>query len=132
MSLANIFYGKCQNKRATGKMAEEIATVFLQEKGFKILEKNFHCHFGEIDLIIERDNYIIFVEVKARSSKSFGLAQEAVTIKKQKKILNVAMWYLMKNNAVEKFFRFDVIAMHQQANGQYDIQHIENAFDATR
>ncbi len=119
------------DKRKIGRIAEETAITFLQKSGYTILEKNFYCHLGEIDLIIEKDDRIIFVEVKSRRNLRFGLAQEAVTIKKQKKILNVARWYLMKKNAVKEYFRFDVIAMHQQPDGTYEIQHIKNAFDAT-
>ncbi len=106
-----------------GKKGEDLACEFLKKQGFTIIDRNFHSRYGEIDIIAENKQYIIFVEVKLRSRYSLVLAQESVDLSKQKKILKTACEYLQKN-IIEKQPRFDVIAINSN-----DINYIENAFD---
>ena len=113
-----------QNKRRLGAVYENRVAEYLKSKGYAILEKNFSCHFGEIDLIAEKDGYIVFVEVKYRSSDSFGMPMAAVDYRKQRKISNTASYYLHRHHySLDTPCRFDVAAVSKQS-----IQMIENAF----
>ena len=82
------------NKRKTGAVYEEKAAAYLKEKGYRILEKNYRCPLGEIDLIAEESGYLVFIEVKYRRTSRLGTGEEAVNTKKQRRILGAARWYL--------------------------------------
>jgi putative endonuclease len=110
-----------------GKRGEELATQFLTEQGFKILTRNFRCGKNEIDVIIEKDNVISFVEVKTRMSDAFGNPAEAVTRAKQREITKAAECYLQQNPAADKSYRFDVVAILIE-NNTPRITFIEDAF----
>lgn len=111
------------NTKILGTKGETIAAKFLQNKGYKILKKNFASKLGEIDIIAKQDETIVFVEVKTRSSKLFGLPCEAVTPRKQGKIRQVALGFLKQTKNMETPCRFDVIEIIGD-----DVRHIENAF----
>ncbi len=110
-------------KKLLGRVGEKKAAEHLEKKGYKIIEKNFKTHVGEIDLIATIDEEIVFVEVKTRSSDAFGAPSEAVDLKKQEKYYKVADEYLLKTKRKDASCRFDVIEIE---NGQ--INHIINAF----
>ena len=94
-----------------GKRAEEIASELLVEKGYKILQRNFRSRFGELDLIaLDRDT-LVFVEVKARKNRKFGLPQEAVTKSKLWKIKKTAEYYSLLHPTLPKKLRIDVVAL---------------------
>ncbi len=116
------------NSRAFGASCEWIATRFLMERGYKILCTNFRTRTGEIDIIAEKDGYVIFVEVKARRSKRCGLPQEAVTPYKQRSIRKVALTYLQKEGLLDLKVRFDVIAIVFENEERPSIEHIPFAF----
>lgn len=112
------------NKRQIGEAYEKKAEHYLLQKGYKILEKNFRIRSGEIDIIAQDGIYLCFIEVKFRTSNSFGSPLEAVDWRKQNQIRKVASFYLMKSNLSEWTpCRFDVIAFEGEI-----ITHIENAF----
>ena len=114
-----------QNNRHVGSEYEEIAADFLKDKGYDILERNYRCPVGEIDIIASRSGTIIFVEVKYRVNKSKGYPAEAVSVSKQKVISRVAEYYLTAIiHKTDVSCRFDVISI---LDG--NIEHIENAFD---
>jgi len=103
------------NRADTGRDAEAKAEHFLHKNGLKTLKKNYSCRVGELDLIMRDGNTIVFVEVRFRSSNSFGGAAASVTYSKQKKILKTAEHFLQKYNLYDKQpVRFDVLAMSQQ------------------
>lgn len=106
-----------------GGIGEAKAFLYLKNKGYRIIDTNYKNKIGEIDIIAAKDNYLIFIEVKNRSTLMFGYPREAVTTKKQQKIRNVATLYLIKNGKMNANVRFDVI----EVNGD-NIEHIENAF----
>lgn len=112
-----------------GNLAEELAATFLQEKGYKILVKNFRYQKGEIDIIAEFNNEIIIVEVKARGSDIFMEPQEAVTKKKIKSLVMVADFF-MKDRSLNQEVRFDIIAVLPDAKGRLQITHLEDAFQS--
>ncbi len=114
-----------QNKRKTGTIYETIAAEYLQEKGLAILERNFRCRMGEIDLIAKDGRYFVFVEVKYRSGRQSGYSIAAVNQTKQKTIVNVAKVYLLRKGAsLETPCRFDVVGIDGNR-----IQWIPNAFE---
>lgn len=112
-----------------GNLAEELAANFLEEKGYKILVKNFRYQKGEIDIIAEFNNQIIIVEVKARGSDIFMEPQEAVTKKKIKSLVMVADFF-MKDTNLNQEVRFDIIAVLPDAKGRLQITHLEDAFQS--
>lgn len=114
------------NKRYVGSYYENVAEEFLKKKGYIILDKNYRCRFGEIDIICKDNNELVFVEVKYRSSLKYGEPAEAVTMTKQRKICKTASYYVMSKGYGEDIrFRFDVIGII----GGDTIGHFENAFE---
>lgn len=115
--------------RAQGTAFEQIAKEYLQNSKLKHIEANFHCKVGEIDLIMLEQNTLVFVEVKQRSSVSFGGALSAVTLKKQQRIIKSAMLYCQSKNInfEQQAIRFDVVAI-TGAKPPYEIQWVKNAF----
>ncbi|MDW9381263.1 YraN family protein [Chryseobacterium sp. JV558] len=112
-----------------GKIAEDIAADYLQKNGCRILARNFRFQKAEIDIIAEKDNLIIVVEVKARSTDFFILPQEAVTKTKIKSIVSAANHYLEEFNK-ENEVRFDIISVLPDENKNLTIDHITDAFQA--
>ncbi|MDP8242039.1 MAG: YraN family protein [Candidatus Celaenobacter antarcticus] len=107
---------------------EDTATQLLSSKGYTIIERNYRSPYGEIDIICSRDGELIFVEVKARRSHSFGEALEAVTENKRQKIIKTAYHYLAKKD-IEMPVRFDIITLDYNKNSKdYSLRHITNAF----
>lgn len=113
-----------QNNRAVGTAYEQIAGRFLEKKGFQILEYNYRCRAGEIDLIAKDREYLVFCEVKYRRTKSAGSALEAVDTKKQKRLYRCAQQYVAAHKIPDAAARFDVVAIEGN-----EVCHIENAFE---
>ncbi|WP_027378644.1 YraN family protein [Chryseobacterium daeguense] len=112
-----------------GKKAEDLAAEFLQKSGYKILSRNFRFQKAEIDIIAEKDNFIIVIEVKARSTDAFLLPQEAVNKRKIKLIITAANHYLEEFNKNQEV-RFDIISVLPDEKGNLIIEHIVDAFEA--
>ena len=105
-------YGKKQNTRQIGTAYEQLAADYLKAQGYEILEHNFRCGLGEIDLIARDGNYLVFVEVKYRSRSDCGYPSDAVNYKKQVRISNGAAYYLWKNYDSDQIWvRFDVVSI---------------------
>lgn len=111
-----------------GAIAERKAWLYLRKKKYKLIEANYRTRFGEIDLIVENKKYLVFVEVKMRSSDYTGEPREAVTLSKQRKIITAAMQYLSTHNTAKQP-RFDVIEVICDKNSIKSIKHLENAFE---
>lgn len=116
------------DKAQKGKAGENFACRILIEKGYKIVERNYHSHYGEIDIIAESNDFLAFIEVKARSKNSKTMPREAVDLRKQKKIILTAMLYLQLHQA-RKTPRFDVFEIWHTENGISKFNYLENAFD---
>ncbi len=116
-----------QNLRALGEHYEEQAAKLLMNKGYRILERNFHHHrSGELDLIAKKDGMLVICEVKYRKDVSHGDPLEAVTYRKRLFLCKAALGYLSRKGYPEDTpLRFDVIGI----TGDGRIRHIENAFD---
>lgn len=97
------------NKRFVGKTGEDIASTYLQENGYTVICRNFSCHLGEIDIVAKQGGYVVFVEVKNRSTTAFGLPRQAVDWRKQQKIVGVAKFWLVSNKLFGSPVRFDVV-----------------------
>lgn len=119
------------DNKKTGEAGEEIAANFLIARGYRIVERNFRCKGGEIDIIAREptDKSLIFVEVKARRSLAYGVPQLAVTPFKQRQITKAALTWLSVNRLHDQNARFDVIAILLHSDGNHAVDHIRNAFD---
>jgi putative endonuclease len=114
-------------KRKLGIKGEEMATVYLVKNGYQIITRNYYTRYGELDIICEKNNTIIFVEVKTRTSTRYGLPQEAVTNQKKAHLKKAAMIYLNSLNKRYREIRFDVIAILITGVNN-EINHIIEAF----
>ena len=110
-----------------GEWGEAQAADFLIQEGFRILERNFRTRFGELDLVTEKDGFLVFVEVKTRKNSRFAAAREAVTLKKQERLRTTAeLWLQQHETALQP--RFDVVEVYGEPGGETQILHLENAF----
>lgn len=112
-----------------GELGEKKAAEYLKKQGYKIIETNYRCRAGEIDIIAQKGGYIAFVEVKSRKDASFAEAKEFVGYTKQQRIIKTAMLWLSVHDC-ELQPRFDVIELYPTGSvfKPYRINHIENAF----
>ena len=113
-----------------GDWGEALAAEYLEARGCRIVEKEWRCRFGEIDLIAEKDGMLLFVEVKLRSNLRYGMPREYVTAKKQEKLRAAALLYLSMHG-LDVPTRFDVAEVYTDAHHSARstrIEYIENAF----
>lgn len=112
-----------------GQIYEDIAVNYLRNKGYKIIDKNFSVpKIGEIDIIAKKDDWIIFVEVKARK-KTYYKPYESINKSKIKRIIKTSAIYLKKYNTKYNGIRYDVISIEENEKNNYNLEHIENAFE---
>ena len=111
-----------------GKAGEEVALKYLKRKKFKIIKKGFRLYKGEIDVIAYDRKTLVFIEVKTRRSRSFGLPEESVTTAKQRQIKKIAQGFIAFNNLENVECRFDVISLILKKNDGYFISHFKDAF----
>lgn len=112
-----------------GRLGENVAEEFLKKKGYRIKARNYRCRTGEIDLIAEQNEYLVFVEVKSRYfSQNMVNPLLSITHKKRKKLRTLGQLYLAKNNIRTKQPRFDVITIIFKSASKYALEHLENAF----
>ena len=115
------------NQRTKGVEGEALAATFLEQQGYRVLERNFRFDRGEVDLIAEEGDELVFVEVKARHGDRFGTLEEAITPKKEALMKKVAEGYLHVHHIDQQACRFDVVAITFVA-GEPRIRLIRNAF----
>ena len=115
-------------KKETGNLGENIAEHYLKQKGYIILDKNFQCRQGEIDIIAKDKEEIVFIEVKTRTSNKYGTPSEAVNVIKQKHMLQSIKYYLYIRNLSEEFVRIDIIEVYIKDN-IYKVNHIKQAIE---
>jgi putative endonuclease len=109
--------------RGAGLQAEDLALDFLLGQGLRLLTRNYTCRLGEIDLILEEDGSVVFVEVRQRSSRAFGGAAESITRRKREKLLATARHYLARKRQMPPC-RFDAVLV----DGEGNVQWIRDAF----
>jgi putative endonuclease len=117
------------NRVGIGRRAEMLARAFFQKKGFIVVDHNFHCRFGEIDLIVRKRKSLRFVEVKYRTHIDHGLPQESVVKRKQQRIrASALMWLKRRHLPVDGELHFDVLALRKDIGGKIVYEYIEDAF----
>lgn len=114
------------NRAAKGRRAEQVAQEYLSDRGLKLVEQNYRCRRGEIDLIMQHGDTLVFVEVRYRKNNDFGGAMESVTAKKQQKIHTTALHYMQGYNSNTPA-RFDVVAITGSGRNA-QLEWIQNAF----
>lgn len=112
------------NKRHVGKEYEQKACEYLIQHGYEILERNFYCKAGEIDIVAKHQEYLVFVEVKYRKNSRKGDPLEAISVQKQRTISKCALYYMKKHGLQYMPVRFDVVGILGE-----QVQLIQNAFD---
>jgi putative endonuclease len=118
-----------KGKSALGALGESLAVTFLQGVGFSIVERNFTCVCGELDIVARDGRTIVFVEVKCRKNEMYGPPQLAVTPFKQRQISKAALVWLSKRKLYDAEARFDVVAIVVHEHELPAIEHIRDAFD---
>ena len=113
-------------RRQTGQQGEEIAASYLTERGYKVIARNWRAQVGELDIIVEDGDSLVFVEVRTRRGEQFGLPEESITPAKQARLIELAQTYLQETEAVTCSWRIDVVAV-QLGPGLPQINHIKNA-----
>jgi len=106
------------DQQLRGKKGEELAASYLKSQGYKILERNFKKRYGEIDIIAQSGSTLVFIEVKTRWSRKFGLPEEAVTPWKLKSVIRTAQYYKMLHPELPEAMRIDVVAVDFCARGR--------------
>ncbi|MDD5434260.1 MAG: YraN family protein [Nitrospira sp.] len=115
---------KKADTRAKGRHGEEMAAEYLVNQGYRVLEKNYRNHFGEIDIIAEESGTIVFIEVKLRNLNSYGSPEAAVDTWKQLRLSRTAAGYIAEKRVTERPCRFDVVSIYK---GKVDL--IRDAFE---
>jgi len=116
-----------EQRRTVGKAGEEAAVQYLLQRGYRILQRNYRCRFGEIDLIARDGGTLAFIEVKTRRSQRFGPAASAVTFEKQRHLIKASQMYMTQMKRAYELCRFDVVAVEIDAHGLH-IELIKDAF----
>ncbi len=119
------------SRTSTGLFYEEMAAVFLKKKGLKEIIRNFRHRTGEIDLIMQHQETVVFVEVRYRYQNTYGSAEESITPQKQQKIISTANFYLTRQKLWDNPCRFDTVTIKPSKHPfkQYDINWIISAFN---
>ena len=119
-----------RERKNKGAWGEDRAAEFLEREGYRILERNYRCPLGEMDIIAREGRTVVFVEVKTRSSERFGPPQAAIGPQKQRRMTAIALYYLKGKGWLGTPARFDVAAVSLGEGGE-KITLYRNAFDAT-
>jgi len=121
---------RVMNRQEVGKLGEKAARKFLKKRGYRIREVGFHCHHGEIDIIAQQKDYLVFVEVRTKSNLDFGTPEESITQAKKEKLIASALTYTNTHQNLPPLWRIDVVAIELDEKGKTRrIEHIENAVE---
>jgi len=116
------------DRTAIGKKGEALARKYFEEKGFNIVDRNFRCSYGEIDLVLRKDKALRFAEIKFRRTLVYGVPQESVVRRKQRRIRNTALlWLKQRHLPIDSEIHFDVLAISEKT-GKITYNYIEDAF----
>ncbi len=109
-----------------GQTGEDVAEIYLLKKGYEIIERNFSCRQGEIDIIAKDKNELVFIEVKTRTNRNYGEPIDAITYYKKKHMLKSIQFYLYLRRLENNFIRIDVIEVYRRKDGFW-VNHIKKA-----
>lgn len=118
-------------RKLLGQEGESAAEQYLRHKGYRIVARNLCSSVGELDLVAEDGQALVFVEVKARRTDAFGGAIHAVHQRKQEKLIQLAAQYLARHHILNRPCRFDVVLLHSAGAVAPQIEHIQNAFEVS-
>lgn len=113
-------------KQKQGFAAEDLACQYLSRQGLKLIERNYRCRVGELDIIMEDGPDLVFVEVRSRHNNHYGTPAETITPAKQRRLIRAALFFLQQHR-LDVSCRFDIIAISQK-NGEPNLEWIKNAF----
>jgi putative endonuclease len=105
-------------RKALGEMGERWARKYLEQNGYRIRETNYRCREGEIDIVAQDEDCLVFVEVRTKTGAAFGSPEESVTTAKQEKLVSVAMSYLQAHDDLPSEWRIDVVAIEVSLKGR--------------
>jgi len=117
-----------KERQAVGRYGERLASRFLQDAGLVVLDRNWRCVEGEIDLILRDGDDVVFCEVKTRRSALFGSPAEAIVATKVRRLRRIAACWLEQASARPREVRFDVVSVRPQRRGASVIEHVRSAF----
>jgi len=118
------------DRQEVGKLGEEAARKFLKKRGYRIRETGFRCRHGEIDIIAQRKDYLVFAEVRTKTNLEFGTPEESITQAKKEKLIASALTYTTTHQNLPSLWRIDVIAIELDDKGKPKrIELIENAIE---
>lgn len=122
-----------KSTREIGDEGEDLAVAYLESKGYTILERNYHFEHAEVDIVAyDNESYIVFVEVKKRSSNRYGEPEQYIDDDKKENVYKAAEAWVYERKMDGAPVRFDVISIVQEANEAPEIKHFENAFTMGR
>ncbi|MCV6628009.1 MAG: YraN family protein [Cellvibrionaceae bacterium] len=121
---------RSSDSRSTGAGAEALAADYLRQRGLKLIQRNYHCRHGELDLIMRAQREWVFVEVRARSPSHYSSAIESIGPHKRRKLIASAEYFLQQRGQSEAPCRFDVVAVLLRPGRAAEIEWLDNAFDA--
>lgn len=116
-------------RHIVGRSGEDIAEQYLLESKYEIIERNFSCRQGELDIIAKDKSELVFIEVKTRTNNKYGNPIDAITYYKQRHIIKSIEYYLFKHKLENIPMRIDVIEVYEKAENKYYINHIKNAME---
>jgi putative endonuclease len=119
------------HRQQRGRRGEQVAEEFLRARGYVILARNYRVSFGEVDIIAQDRQTLVFVEVRTHTGEAFGDPLASVNVRKQRQIAKAAWHYLARNGLLEREARFDVVGIRWE-NEQARLTHIKNAFELPR
>jgi putative endonuclease len=115
-------------RKEVGARGEKLAADFLKRRGYKIIQRNFRCREGEIDIIAQKGECLVFVEVRTKKNTAFGTPEESVTLSKREKLISLADAYLQTLRNQPPSWRIDVVAVELTRDNRVSrLEHIENA-----
>ena len=121
---------RVMDRQEVGKLGEKEAQKFLKKRGYRIRKTGFRCHHGEIDIIAQKKDYLVFVEVRTKSSLDFGTPEESITRAKKEKLIASALTYTSTHQNLPPLWRIDVVAIELDDKGKAKrIELIENAIE---
>ncbi|MCX6012717.1 MAG: YraN family protein [Chloroflexi bacterium] len=118
------------NRKQTGSSGEALAIKHLRKHGYKIIETNFRCRYGEIDIIATKNDYLVFIEVRAKKNLGFGSPEESITAIKKERLVSLAEYYLQTHKKLPPQWRIDVVPVELDSGNRVTrIEIIENAIE---
>ena len=105
-------------RKEVGNRGERIAKDFLKKKGYRIIEMNYHCREGEIDIVAKKKDYLVFIEVRTKTGAGYGSPEESITSAKKEKLIASALSYIDTHNNLPSYWRIDFVAVELDDNGK--------------